>query len=49
MGLVGGESLHAEAAEGPAEEAVSDCKGEDPPAGGAQQSHPGPQQARESL
>lgn len=46
---VGGEPLHAETTESPAEEAVSDCKGEDPPAGGAQQGHSGPQQAGEPL
>lgn len=49
MFSVGGESLHAEAAEGPAEEAVSDREGEDPPAGGAQQGHPRPQQAGKPL
>ncbi len=46
---VGREPLHAEAAESPAEEAVSDCEGENPPAGGAQQGHPGSQQAGEPL
>lgn len=46
---VGGESLHAEAAESPAEEAVSDSEGENPLAGGAQQGNLGPQQAREPV
>lgn len=41
--------MHAEAAESPAEEAVSDCQGEDTPSGGAQQGHPGSQQAREPM
>ena len=41
--------MHAEATESAAEEAVSDCEREDPPAGGAQQGHPGPQQAGEPL
>lgn len=46
---VGGEPLHAEASESSAEEAVSDCEGEGPPSGGAQQGHPGPQQVGEPL
>lgn len=49
VGSAGGEPLHAETAESPAEEAVTDCQGKDPPPGRTQQSHPGPQQARESL
>lgn len=39
---VGGKSVHAEAVESPAEEAVPDCEGENPFAGGAQQSDLGP-------
>lgn len=38
---VGGKSVHAEAVESPTEEAVPDCEGENPFAGGAQQSDPG--------
>lgn len=46
---VGGESLHAEAPEDTAEEAVPDCEGEDSPARGSQQGHFGSQQVRESV
>lgn len=43
------ESQHAEAAESPSEEAVSNCEGENPPAGGTQQGNPCTQQAREFV
>lgn len=46
---VGGESQHAEAAEDPSEEAVSDCEGQSPSAGGAQQGNPCPEQAGEFV
>lgn len=39
---VGGQPVHAEAVKSPTEEAVPDCEGENPFAGGAQQSDPGP-------
>ena len=45
----GGEPQRAEAGEGAPEEAVSGGQGEGPPPGGAQQSHPGSQQAGESV
>lgn len=46
---VGGEPQHAEAAEDPSEEAVSDCEGQSPSAGGAQQGNPCPEQAGEFV
>lgn len=45
----GGESLHAEAAKGASEEAVSDHEGEDQPAGRSQQGHLGSQQVGELV
>lgn len=48
-GTAGGESQHAKAGEGVAEEAESGAEGEDPPAERAQQGGPGTQQTGESL
>lgn len=46
---VGRKSQHAETAENPSEEAVSDCEGQSPLAGGAQQSYSRPKQAGEFV
>lgn len=49
LSTAGREPLHAEAAEGASEEAVSDHEGEDQPAGRSQQGHLGPQQVGELV